>query len=537
MGQMIVKAAWLPGKGTFRVFARDAHDPTAGTVGFEPKPPRDLDLGAEITEESRVHAGQVANNSASLAEYLKIASLANLARVNPPREESGEWHTQGSATDVAIQVFACRFNHGHLHSFSGPNARWKRIAEFHFDSQVKKMSAVFEELSTKKQYLFTKGAVERVLGSCTHIDQDGDVIPLTQDITNNIESNMRALAAFGLRVLALASRTDFVKIEDSEERMRAELETDLVFRGLIGLYDAPRPESRRAVRQLLSGGITVHMLTGDHLETARAIAKQVGIVPSTHDLPDAVLRNMVMTATEFDAFSHDEIDAMAKLPLVIARCSPDTKVNMIEALHRRGKFVSMTGDGVNDAPSLNKADVGVAMGSGSDVAKDAADIVLTDDNFKSIEAAIEEGRRMHDNTQRFILLVLAQNLAQELTMLIGLCFKDESGISVFPIAPVQAIYVIMVTSLPGIGLGYHKAQKDIMNRPPSIVSSHPPQGPSVVVAGDQQANNITAGWNLYQRIHARPRRLRRFDGCLLQLHQLSRHLRLGRRQSRPQLQQ
>src|ERR1700761_7970450 len=156
---------------------------------------------------------------------------------------------------------------------------------------------------------------------------------------------------------------------------------------------------------------------------------------------------MVMTASQFDKLSDAEIDALPVLPLVIARCAPNTKVRMIDALHRRKAFAAMTGDGVNDSPSLNRADVGIAMGQGgSDVAKDASDIVLSDDNFASILNAVEEGRRMFNNIQKFILHLLAQNVAQALVLLIGLAFKDHTGFSVFPISPVEIMWIIMITS-------------------------------------------------------------------------------------------
>jgi P-type Na+/K+ transporter len=158
--------------------------------------------------------------------------------------------------------------------------------------------------------------------------------------------------------------------------------------------------------------------------------------------------------------------------LVIARCAPQTKVRMIEALHRRKCFVAMTGDGVNDSPSLKRADVGIAMGqSGSDVAKEASDIVLTDDNFASILNAVEEGRRMFDNIQKFILHVLSENIAQAITLLIGLAIKDDNNISVFPLSPVEIMWLIMITSgFPDMGLGFEVAVPEIMQRPPHNVS-------------------------------------------------------------------
>lgn len=211
------------------------------------------------------------------------------------------------------------------------------------------------------------------------------------------------------------------------------------------------------------------MLTGDHIETARAIAAQVGIVPRDMELlSKPVADAMVMTAGQFDRLSDDEIDKLPVLPLVIARCAPSTKVRMVDALHRRGKFAAMTGDGTNDAPSLKRADVGIAMGqAGSDVAKDASDIILTDDNFASILAAIEEGRRTFDNIQKFVLHLLSQNVAQPLILLIGLVVKDGEDISVFPLSPVEILWIIMITSgLPDMGLGFEKAAPDIMDRQP-----------------------------------------------------------------------
>merc|ERR1712225_72270 len=207
---------------------------------------------------------------------------------------------------------------------------------------------------------------------------------------------------------------------------------------------------------------------GDHTGTARAIAIQVGILPDMNQVSEPVAKSMVMTASEFDKLSDEKLDQLPVLPLVIARCAPNTKVRMIEALRRRKAFMAMTGDGVNDSPSLKIADVGIAMGmAGSDVAKDASDIVLTDDNFASILNAIEEGRRMFDNIQKFVLHLLAENIAQACTLLIGLAFKDNERLSVFPLAPVEILWVIMITSgMPDMGLGFEAPAADIMLRPP-----------------------------------------------------------------------
>ncbi|KAG8623595.1 hypothetical protein KVT40_008571 [Elsinoe batatas] len=290
-----------------------------------------------------------------------------------------------------------------------------------------------------------------------------------------IVRNLKALEALGGVTDICSDKTGTL----TQGKMIAQFRlasSDLVFRGLIGLYDPPRAESAPAVRQCHEAGIEVHMLTGDHPETAKAIAIEVGILPSQDRMkriPRDVAEKLVMAVSDFDKLSDDEIDELPTLPLVVARCAPSTKVRMIEALHRRGRFCAMTGDGVNDSPSLKRADVGIAMGqAGSDVAKEASDIVLTDDNFASILAAIEEGRRIFDNIQKFVLHVLAENVAQAGTLLIGLAFKDSTGLSVFPLAPVQVVWIIMATSgLPDMGLGFERAVPDILQRPPQSLKA------------------------------------------------------------------
>jgi len=465
-GKMVAKKAWIPAKGTYSVgTTNEPHNPTVGDISFTPKSPSQMDF--ERTEKATPSAELLEDNP-HLLEYLKIASLANLANVH--ESDNGNWTARGDPTEIAIQVFASRFNWNRLTYVQGNNPTWKQVAEFPFDSDVKKMSVIFEEIETKKQFVFTKGAVERVIYSCTaiHNGESEGSVELTDTVRDEILQNMESLAALRLRVLALASKPWEKNASLGQDIDRKEVEDGLTFRGLVGLYDPPRPETAHSVRQCQKAGIQVHMLTGDHPGTARAIAAEVGILPSnmatlSKDVTDA----MVMTASQYDKLTDDEIDALPLLPLVIARCAPNTKVRMIEALHRRKCFAAMTGDGVNDSPSLKRADVGIGMGTGSDVAKDASDIVLTDDNFASILNAIEEGRRMFDNIQKFILHLLTQNVAQACILLIGLIFKDESRLSVFPITPVEVMWIIMVTSgLPDMGLGFEIAAPDVMRRPP-----------------------------------------------------------------------
>ncbi|KAJ4395026.1 P-type ATPase [Neurospora sp. IMI 360204] len=488
-GKMVARGAWIPGMGTYTVELGDEPvNPTKGDIRFATQMPSEIDF--KSTEKSSTGAvtppaDLLSTSTTRLQDFLSVCSLANLATVfsKESQETLGtkQWLARGDPTEIAIQVFASRFDFNRLRLVSGsgdsPNGEWQEVAEFPFDSDVKRMSVIMKNTQTQEHWAFTKGAVERVIGACVdYFDSDGpdaEPKPVTDEFRAEILRNMETFASLGLRVLALASR----KLPSdgtttwNEETPRPLIESALTFRGLIGLYDPPRPSSASAVHQCHEAGISVHMLTGDHPETAKAIAIEVGILPplsSMSRVSAAVAQAMVMTASQFDALSDDEVDALPVLPLVIARCAPSTKVRMIEALHRRGRFCAMTGDGVNDSPSLRRADVGIAMGlSGSDVAKDASDIVLTDDNFASIVAAIEEGRRIFDNIQKFVLHVLAENIAQAGTLLIGLAFKDASGLSVFPLAPVEIVWIIMITSgLPDMGLGFERAVPDIMARPP-----------------------------------------------------------------------
>jgi P-type Na+/K+ transporter len=210
---------------------------------------------------------------------------------------------------------------------------------------------------------------------------------------------------------------------------RETVENNMIFLGLIGIRDPPRPESLDAVQSCQRAGIIVHMLTGDHISTATAIATEVGILPSH---PESNPSISVMTAQDFDRLSDDEIDALASLPLVVARCSPQTKAQMVKAIHRRGRLAAMTGDGVNDCPSLK--------------------IVLADDNFAAVVGAVEEGRRLFDNLSKFMLHLISSNFAEAIVLVVGLAFIDVEGASIYPLSPVQILWENLVTSIfPAFG--------------------------------------------------------------------------------------
>lgn len=335
------------------------------------------------------------------------------------------------------------------------------------------MSVIFEGPSEAPDrgevVVFSKGAVERIIDLCVSVRYDSQLRMLTQELKDEIMQQANNLADQGLRVLAIAGRVEVNRKSSYLDFPRESVEKELSLLGLAGLYDPPRVETKRAVAECTAAGIKIHMLTGDHPGTAQAIAREVGIIPQTlGSLPQHISKDLVMTALQFDALSDEEIDKLETLPRVIARCAPYTKVRMIEALHRRHNRVAMTGDGVNDSPSLKMADVGIAMGmGGSDVAKAASDLVLTDDNFASIVSAIEEGRRMFDNIQKFILHLLTSNMAEVVVLIIGLSFKDHTGLSVFPLAPLQILWINMLTSPgPAFGLSLEPSSTEIMLQVP-----------------------------------------------------------------------
>jgi potassium/sodium efflux P-type ATPase len=358
-GKMVARGAWIPGIGTYTVelTSSEPFNPTQGAVRFDTREPHEINFRPRSDKEEEASGEKstvsspvdlLASSKSRLQEFLTVASLANVATVF---EKEGAWVARGDPTEIAIQVFASRFGKNRLDIMKeteGSTPEWMEVAEFPFDSDVKRMSVIMKHNTNGDQFAFTKGAVERVIRVCTKYCTDdvpkGEVAEaeMTDEFREHILSNMEVFAGLGLRVLALASRKLDPAMGANEDTDRNEVEKDLTFLGLIGLYDPPRPESAPAVRECHEAGISVHMLTGDHPETAKAIAIEVGILPKAMNRVSADIASaMVMTASAFDALSDDEVDKLPVLPLVIARCAPSTKVRMIDALHRRNKFVAM----------------------------------------------------------------------------------------------------------------------------------------------------------------------------------------------------
>lgn len=377
--------------------------------------------------------------------------------IDAQETESDDWIPSGAPTEVALQVFAHKFDLGKPQLKA---AGWEELAEYQFDSTIKRMSTLCRNTVTGEAFVFSKGAAERLLPLCNNIDNVDDIM-----------KRVDALASKGLRVIALAIRpldpADLKDLPPNDQMHRQfpreDMERDLEFLGLTGIYDPPRPESRIAVDEAHEAGISVHMLTGDHEITARAIAREINI------LDDTTMKNdqLVMSGPRFDALTDEQVDALEYLPLVVARCSPETKVKMIQASERRNNISAMTGDGVNDSPSLRIADVGIAMGkNGSDVAKQASDIILTDDNFATIIRAIAEGRRIYQNMQRFLLYYWIALAAMALVVILALAIQDINGRSAAPLSTMQMILIYIAITPPAADLSTQSASPTVMKEPP-----------------------------------------------------------------------
>jgi Ca2+-transporting ATPase len=336
-------------------------------------------------------------------------------------------------------------------------AHWPRVMELSFDSVRKRMSTLHREgdgSSDGERFVaFTKGAPESVLPLCTSLwSPDGSA---SLDPFNSAAwlARAEALAAQGLRVLALARRSH-ASLPDASTNP-AELERDLCLLGLIGLIDPPRPEAAAAVRECQEAGMKPVMITGDHPATARAIAISLGIVTA----PDAP----VLTGVDLTTLDDAALQAQVQQVRIYARVDPAQKIRIVQALQQQGEFVAMTGDGVNDAPALKQADIGIAMGQGgTDVAREAASLVLLDDNFATIVKAVREGRRIYDNIRKFVRYAMTGNSGEIWTIALAPLFLLP-----IPLLPIHILWVNLVTDgLPGLALAAEPAERGIMQRPP-----------------------------------------------------------------------
>ena len=347
----------------------------------------------------------------------------------------------GDPTEIALTEFAKKYqiSKGDL------DLKNKRISEIPFDSNRKIMSVLVNQ--NNKKVMYSKGALDRILSKCKYYLYNGEKKVLDEGIIEKIKQVNEKMASGALRVIAFAYK-DITSLSDFKE-------TELVFIGLMGMIDPPRKEMKEAIKKCKRAGMKPIMITGDFGKTAFAIAKEIGLAKSY---------SQVITGEELAKLDKNELENVIENYSIFARVSPEDKVRIVEALKKKGHIVAMTGDGVNDAPSLKKANIGIGMGkTGTDVAKEVADIIITDDNFATIVVAVEEGRKIYQNIQKTVKFLFSANLAELLSIFIVTLFYPQF---VF-LLPVQILFVNLITdSLPAIALGVEKTETNLMEEKP-----------------------------------------------------------------------
>ncbi len=380
------------------------------------------------------------------------------------RYENGDWQLVGDPTEGALAVLATK---GGL-DVADLRVRYPRVAEVPFDSSTKVMATFHEVIGSSGERvvrMFVKGAPDVVLERATHaIGSDGESVPSSQLRTELLAHNDR-MANEGLRVLAVAQRDIVLDAWNEFTDTGADpsiLMSDLVLMALIGIVDPPRPEAQVAIAEARTAGITVKMITGDHAVTARAIGRELGLGDGQGDV-------VAVTGNDLDQMTDDELASRIDEISVFARVAPEHKIRLVAALQRKGRIVAMTGDGVNDAPALKKADMGVAMGiTGTEVTKEAATMVLTDDNFATIVGAVKRGRTIYDNIVKFVRFQLSTTLGFAMLFLAASIFDIAHG---KPFAAIAILWVnIIMDGPPAMALGLDKGDSDIMRRAPRPVS-------------------------------------------------------------------
>jgi Ca2+-transporting ATPase len=371
-------------------------------------------------------------------QLIRIAVFANDAKL---AEETDHYTTTGDPTETALIDLGLKFGFNK----NVLETEHPRVGEIPFDSERKLMTTV-HQLTAGEYAVYTKGGLDELLECCTKIMENGKAGVLTEAHKSSIRENNVRLAENALRVLAMGCK----KIADPKDS----LENDLVFVGMVGMIDPPRPEVKAAVLKCRHAGIKPVMITGDHLITAVAIAKELGIMHK---------EDMAITGAEVEKMPEDELRKKVHHIAVYARVSPEHKVRIVKAFQSNGDIVAMTGDGVNDAPALKLADIGAAMGIvGTDVSKEAADIVLTDDNFSTIISSVEEGRRIYDNIMKAIEFLLSSNVGEIIVLFVAVMANWAT-----PLLPIHILWINLVTdSLPALALSVDPADSDVMNRKP-----------------------------------------------------------------------
>ena len=389
--------------------------------------------------------GTLTQNKMTVVEHIgETLSVASAMALCSDAVLNDEDQAEGEPTECALVNFACSVGA----KKRDLEKKSPRIDEAPFDSARKMMSTVHKSGEGFVQY--TKGAPDALLSRCTHYFESGKILPMTDAKRREILNSNKAMADRALRVLAVAKRDWAEKPENNAPEY---LERDLVFLGLTGMIDPIRPEVKAAIAECRGAGIRAVMITGDHRDTAVAIAKELGIITD---------ESQAVTGAELDRLSDEQLRRKVTEYGVYARVQPEHKTRIVQAWKARGAVTAMTGDGVNDAPSIKSADIGIGMGiTGTDVTKNVADMVLADDNFATIVVAVGEGRRIYDNIRKAIQFLLASNMSEVL----GIFCATLMGFTL--LNPVHLLFINLVTDcFPALALGMEKAEPDVMNRPP-----------------------------------------------------------------------
>ena len=404
----------------------------------------------QMTVEKMVYDNEIHDASEEISKdniALRVMNLANDTKISQDNSLLGD------PTETAMVQYGLDKNYDVREEL----VNIPRVAEVPFDSTRKLMTTI-HQLEDGKYLVATKGAPDMLLDRVTKIEKHGEVSAFTEDDRTTLMKLNKEMATQALRVLAMAYKV----IDTLPETVDTDsIEHDLIFAGLVGMIDPERKEAAAAIKVAQSAGIRTIMITGDHRDTAQAIAKRLGILRP--DQEDGVL-----TGGELNDISDEELERTVETYSVYARVSPEHKVRIVKAWQKNGKVVSMTGDGVNDAPSLKQADIGVGMGiTGTEVSKGASDMVLADDNFETIVVAVEEGRKVFANIQKAVQYLLSANFGEVMTMFVA----TMAGWSI--LEPIHILWINLVTDVfPAIALGLEEAEADIMNHPPRGKSSN-----------------------------------------------------------------
>jgi P-type Ca2+ transporter type 2C len=411
--------------------------------------------------------GRTVNDEPLRAEVERALRAADLANNATLSHNDGRWSVQGDPTEGALIVAARKVGLAQ----EALDSRFERVGEVPFSSERKLMSTVHRDAEKPERLAaFAKGAPDVLLPRCSHEILGDEARPLTDERREEIRVANERLAGEALRTLGVAFRS--LPPETLDDGVDARIEEGLVFLGLVGMIDPPREEVKVAVDLAKGAGIRPMMITGDHPKTAAAIAQEL----------DISAEGRAITGSELERLPDEELEQEVRESSVYARVNPEHKLRIVRALQKNGQVVAMTGDGVNDAPALKTADIGVAMGiTGTDVSKEAADMVLTDDNFASIVAAVEEGRSIFSNIQKFLRYLLSSNIGEVFTMFFGVVLAGVIGLEAggaavaLPLLATQILWINLVTDgPPALALGLDPADPAVMDRPPR------PQGSGVI---------------------------------------------------------